>query len=84
MKCAGTRIKIFITRRPETDIKHRIREDPNIDIANSNQVDIVKFIDKMSKSSPPFWLEIVEKSRGTHAQLSSKIRITLLEKADGM
>ena len=74
-------IKVFISSRPDKDIKHRFQDGPNVCIsATDNGADIKRFIVDTMNNSPPDWLEEVTSAPG----LREKIVTTLHEKADGM
>ena len=74
-------IKVFISSRPDRDIKHRFHSGPNVCIsATDNGEDIKKFIVHTIDNSPQYWLEMVTSAPG----LRERIVSTLHEKADGM
>ena len=74
-------IKVFISSRPDKDIRHRFQDGPNVCIsATDNGADIKKFIVDAIDNSPSDWLEEVTSATG----LREEIVITLHEKADGM
>ena len=74
-------IKVFISSRPDKDIKHRLQDGPNVCIsATDNGADIKKFILDTINNSPPDWLEEVTSAPG----LREEIVTTLHEKAEGM
>ena len=78
---ASCSIKVFISSRPDKDIKHRFQVGPNVCIsATDNGADIKKFIVDTINTSPPDWLEEVTSVPG----LREEIVDTLHEKADGM
>ena len=74
-------IKVFISSRPDKDIKHHFQGGPNVCIsATDNGADIRKFINDTINNSPQDWLEEVTSAPG----LREEIVTTLHEKADGM
>ena len=74
-------IKVFISSRPDKDIKHHFQGGPNVCIsATDNGADIKKFIDDTINNSPSDWLEEVTSAPG----LREEIVATLHKKADGM
>ena len=74
-------IKVFISSRPDKDIKHRFQVGPNVCIsATDNGEDIKKFIVDTINNSPPDWREDVASTPG----LQEEIVTTLHEKANGM
>ena len=74
-------IKVFISSRPDNDIKHHFQGGPNVCIsATDNGADIRRFIDDKINNSPPGWLEKVTNAPG----LREEIVTTLHKKADGM
>ena len=74
-------IKVFISSRPDRDIKHRFQVGPNVCIsATDNREDIRKFIVNTIDNSRQYWLEVVTGAPG----LREEIVNTLHEKADGM
>ena len=74
-------IKVFISSRPDKDIKHRFQDGPNVCIsATDNGADIKKFVVDTMNNSPPEWLEEVTSAPG----LREEIATTLHEKAEGM
>ena len=74
-------IKVFISSRPDKDIKHRFQVGPNVCIsATDTGEDIKKFIIATINNSPPDWLAEVTSTAG----LREEIVDTLCEKADGM
>ena len=74
-------IKVFISSRPDRDIKYRFQVGPNLCIsATDNGSDIKKFITNAIDNSPKYWLAEVTSAPG----LQEEIVNTLHEKADGM
>ena len=74
-------IKVFISSRPDRDIKHRFQVGPNVCIsATDNREDIKKFLINAIDNSPQYWLTEVTSAPG----LREEIIDTLHEKADGM
>ena len=74
-------IKVFISSRPDRDIKYRFQVGPNVCIsATENESDIKKFISNAIDNSPKYWLAEVTSAPG----LREEIVNTLHEKADGM
>ena len=74
-------IKVFISSRPDRDIKHRFQVGPNVCIsATDNGNDIKKFLANAIDNSPQFWLAEITSAPG----LREEIIDTLHEKADGM
>lgn len=53
-------VKVFISSRPDRDIKSRFEGGPNVEIrATDNQDDIEKFIHHEIYSSPQYWQDQV-------------------------
>ena len=74
-------IKVFVSSRPDRDIKHRFQVGPNVCIsATDNREDIKKFLVSAINNSPQYWLAEVTSAPG----LQEEIVNTLHEKADGM
>ena len=74
-------IKVFISSRPDRDIKHRFHLGPNVCIsATDNGEDIKKFIVDTIDNSPQYWRAMVTDASG----LREEIVNTIHEKADGM
>ena len=74
-------IKVFISSRPDRDIKYRFQVGPNVCIsATDNGNDIKKFLVSSIDNSPKYWLAEVTSAPG----LREDIVDTLHEKADGM
>ena len=74
-------IKVFISSRPDKDIKHRFQVGPNVCIsATDNGADIKKFIVDTINNSPPDWLAEVSSTPGLREEIAN----ILHEKADGM
>lgn len=72
-------IKIFISSRPDQDIKDRFDGGPNVGIkATDNQGDISTFVDDKIEKSPKKWQNKIS------ADLRQDIRKTLVEKSNGM
>lgn len=70
-------LKIFISSRPDFDLKTKLRHRTNIEIqANDNHHDITKFLNsEMSKH--PEWLP-------KHPKLKEQVVVTLQERSQGM
>ena len=72
-------IKIFISSRPDQDIKDRFDSGPNVGIqATDNQDDIAMFVDNKIEKSPEKWHKKIS------ADLRRDIRKILVEKSNGM
>jgi hypothetical protein len=72
-------VKIFISSRPDRDIKHRFGYGPNVHIrATDNRDDIAKFVDDKLNNSPKHWRNSVSPN------LRREIRDTLVDKSEGM
>lgn len=72
-------IKIFVSSRPDRDIKYCFEKGPNVMIkATDNHNDIAKFIDHRIASSPPDW-----PGRASPG-LNKLIVQTLMDKCQGM
>ena len=73
-------LKIFISSRPDGDIKDRFALGPNMEIrATDNRVDIIKFVNnKLEDSIPWTW------KRQVSASLKVEIAEVLIDKSDGM
>jgi ankyrin repeat domain-containing protein 50 len=72
-------IKIFISSRPDQDIRDRFDSGPNVGIqATDNQGDISTFVDKKIEKSPEKWRNRIS------ANLRRDICKTLVEKSNGM
>jgi hypothetical protein len=72
-------VKIFISSRPDRDIKHRFECGPNVHIkATDNRVDIAKFVDDKLKNSPDHWRNSIS------PDLKREIRETIVNKSEGM
>jgi len=72
-------IKIFISSRPDQDIKDRFDSEPNVRIqATDNQSDISTFVENKIEKSPEKWRKRIS------ADLRWDIRKTLVEKSNGM
>lgn len=72
-------VKIFISSRPDRDIKHRFEGGPNMEVkATDNRDDITKFVADQIDNSPPEW-----RCRISPA-LKEEICQTLVEKSEGM
>jgi hypothetical protein len=57
-------VKIFISSRPDRDIKHRFECGPNVNIkATDNRDDIAKFVDDKLSNSPEHWRNSIRKGR---------------------
>ncbi|KAL2680425.1 hypothetical protein Neosp_008026 [[Neocosmospora] mangrovei] len=79
-KSSSHPVKIFISSRPEADIRQRLISLPNLEIsAKNNNHDISRFI-KESASSPGPWSPVLEKNKA----LKNEIVQTLIKKSDGM
>ena len=72
-------IKIFISSRPDRDVKDRFECGPNIGIIPvDNEGDIAKFIDDRIRKSPPAWRSQLG------ASLLNEIKAALIDKSQGM
>ena len=72
-------LKVFISSRPERDIKYRFGVGPNLEIrATDNQEDIEMFVEESLAQSPQDWQECIK------APLRAAIRETLLGRNEGM
>jgi ankyrin repeat domain-containing protein 50 len=72
-------IKIFISSRPDQDIRDRFDVGPNVGIkATDNQGDISTFVDDKIEKSPKKWQNRIS------ADLRRDIRKMLVEKSNGM
>ncbi|KAL6359839.1 hypothetical protein LRP88_07263 [Fusarium phalaenopsidis] len=79
-KSSSRPVKIFISSRPEADIRQRLISLPNLEIsAKNNNHDISRFI-KESADSPGPWSPVLEKNKA----LKDEIVQTLIKKSDGM
>lgn len=73
-------VKIFISSRPEGDIRERLIQLPNLEIsARNNNDDIAKFI-RESTNSPAPWSRALQRNMA----LKDEIVETLIGKSDGM
>ncbi|UPK94871.1 hypothetical protein LCI18_005806 [Fusarium solani-melongenae] len=80
IKSSSRPVKIFISSRPEADIRQRLISLPNLEIsARNNNHDIARFIEESAGSLGP-WSPALEKNDG----LKKEIIQTLTEKSDGM
>ena len=71
-------VKVFISSRPDLDIKHRLKGGPNMEIkATDNEKDIAKFVDDKIIDKPEWYCEI-------SSELRELISETLVSKSDGM
>ena len=71
-------VKIFISSRPDLDIKHRFSGGPNMEIrATDNEKDIAMFIDDKIKDKKEWYCKI-------SSELRELISETLVSKSDGM
>jgi hypothetical protein len=71
-------VKIFISSRPDNDIKHRFQGGPNVGIqATDNHDDIAKFVASRINSNSA-WFEVFSPS------LRDEVIQTLLDKSAGM
>ena len=71
-------VKIFISSRPDLDIKHRFSGGPNMEIrATDNEKDIAKFVDDKIKDKKEWYCKI-------SSELRELISETLVSKSDGM
>ena len=67
---ASCSIKVFISSRPDKDIKHRFQAGPNVCIsATDNGADIKKFIIDTISNSPPDWLQEVNSAPGLREEI---------------
>ena len=72
-------IKIFISSRPDSDIRDRFERGPNLEIqATHNQGDIASFVDQRIRESPRKWHSKI------HPELRHEVCRTILEKSHGM
>jgi ankyrin repeat domain-containing protein 50 len=72
-------VKIFISSRPDRDIKHRFECGPNVNIkATDNRNDIAKFVGDKLNNSPEHWRNSI------NSDLKREIRETLVDKSEGM
>lgn len=72
-------VKIFLSSRPDPDIKHRFEGGPNMEIkATDNQNDISKFVVDKMDNSPPYWRSQIG------PDLRKEICETLVDKSEGM
>jgi ankyrin repeat domain-containing protein 50 len=73
-------VKIFISSRPDRDIRHRYELGPNVQInAMHNRDDIAKFVDdEINNNSPEYWRNSLTSG------LKMEIRKTLVDNAEGM
>ena len=72
------RFKIFISSRPDGDIKRRFGDGLNMEIkATDNRHDIVKFVDDKIENSTGWQEELTP-------ALKKEIRETLVDKSEGM
>ncbi|KAI8715924.1 hypothetical protein NCS52_01101400 [Fusarium sp. LHS14.1] len=79
-KSSSQPVKIFVSSRPEADIRQQLISLPNLEIsAKNNNDDIAKFI-KESADSPGPWSLALEKNKA----LKEEIVQTLIGKSDGM
>ena len=71
-------VKIFISSRPDLDIKHRFSDGSNMEIrATDNEKDIAMFIDDKIKDKKEWYCKI-------SLELRELISETLVSKSDGM
>lgn len=71
-------VKIFISSRPDVDIKDHFMNLPNVEIrATDNDRDIAKFVDSEITKNPRWGKKIAQ-------DLQNQIVNTLLEKSQGM
>jgi len=72
-------VKIFISSRPDQDIKHRFGRGPNVHIkATDNRDDIAKFVNDKLNNSPEYWQSSINRD------LKKEICETLVDKSEGM
>ncbi|KAH0565685.1 hypothetical protein GP486_000925 [Trichoglossum hirsutum] len=72
-------VKVFISSRPDQDIKHRFECGPNVQIrATDNRDDIAKFVDHKINNSPGYWQKSIS------PDLKKGICETLVDKSEGM
>jgi hypothetical protein len=72
-------VKIFISSRPDQDIKHRFGCGPNVHIkATDNRDDIAKFVNEKLNNSPEYWQNSINRD------LKREICETLVDKSEGM
>ena len=71
-------VKIFISSRPDLDIKHRFSGGPNMEIrATDNEKDIAMFVDDKIKDKKEWYCKI-------SSELRELIFETLMSKSNGM
>lgn len=72
-------IKIFISSRPDQDIKHHFKRRLNLAIlATNNLDDIASFVNDRISNSPPYWREKIS------PDLKTRICDTLVANSEGM
>jgi hypothetical protein len=72
-------VKIFISSRPDQDIKHRFNGGPNMEIkATDNRNDITKFVVDKMDNSPLYWRSQIG------PDLRKEICEKLVNKSEGM
>ena len=73
-------LKVFISSRPDGDIKHRFASGPNMEIkATDNRSDIAMFVeDRLANNIPWRWKEQITPALKAH------ISATLIDRSDGM
>jgi ankyrin repeat domain-containing protein 50 len=72
-------VKIFISSRPDRDIRYRFECGPNVHIkATDNRDDIAKFVDDKIDNSPEYWRNSIS------FDLKDEIRKILVDKSEGM
>ena len=72
-------LKVFISSRPDRDIKHRFESGPNKEIrATDNRDDIAKHVEDKLATSPGYWQQELS------PVLRTEIWEVLVDKSDGM
>jgi hypothetical protein len=72
-------VKVFISSRPDRDIKHRFEYGPNVQInAQDNRDDIIKFVDDEINNSPKHWRNSIK------PDLKKEIYEILVNGSEGM
>ena len=71
-------VKVFISSRPDLDIKHQFSGGPNMEIrATDNEKDIAKVVDDKIRDKKEWYCKI-------SSELRELISETLVSKSDGM
>lgn len=72
-------LKVFISSRPDRDIKHRFESGPNKEIrATDNRDDIAKYVEDKLAASPGYWQQQLS------PVLRTEICEVLVDKSEGM